>query len=33
MAALVALIVAVGIYPSLIVDTLENGVTRTMGFL
>jgi NADH-quinone oxidoreductase subunit M len=33
MSALVALIVAVGIYPSLIVDTLENGVTRTMGFL
>jgi NADH-quinone oxidoreductase subunit M len=33
MAALVALIVAVGIYPSLIVDTLENGVTRTMGFI
>jgi NADH-quinone oxidoreductase subunit M len=33
MAALVALIVAVGIYPSLVVDTLENGVTRTMGFI
>jgi NADH-quinone oxidoreductase subunit M len=33
MAALVALIVTVGIYPSLIVDKLENGIARTMGFL
>lgn len=33
MAALAALIVAVGIYPSLVVDKLENGIARTMGFL
>ncbi|HEY7269562.1 MAG TPA: NADH-quinone oxidoreductase subunit M, partial [Dehalococcoidia bacterium] len=33
MSALVALIIAVGIYPSLIVDTIENGITRTMGFI
>jgi NADH-quinone oxidoreductase subunit M len=33
MASLVALIIAVGIYPSLIVDTLENGVTRTLGII
>jgi NADH-quinone oxidoreductase subunit M len=33
MAALVALIVTVGIYPSLVVDKLENGIARTMGFL
>ena len=33
MAALAALIVAVGVYPSIVVDTLENGITRTMGFI
>jgi NADH:ubiquinone oxidoreductase subunit 4 (subunit M) len=33
MAALAALIIAVGIYPSIVVDTLENGIVRTMGFI
>jgi NADH-quinone oxidoreductase subunit M len=31
MASLVAVIVAVGIYPATIVDVLENGVRRTLG--
>jgi NADH-quinone oxidoreductase subunit M len=31
MAALVAVIIGVGIYPSTIVDVLENGVRRTLG--
>jgi NADH-quinone oxidoreductase subunit M len=33
MAALAALIIAVGIYPSIVVDTLENGILRTMEFI
>jgi NADH-quinone oxidoreductase subunit M len=33
MAALAALIIAVGIYPSIVVDTLENGIVRTMEFI
>jgi NADH-quinone oxidoreductase subunit M len=31
MAALVAVIIGVGIYPSTIVDVLQNGVQRTLG--
>ena len=31
-APLVAVIIAVGIYPSTIVDVIESGITRTMGF-
>ncbi|HXH20502.1 MAG TPA: NADH-quinone oxidoreductase subunit M [Dehalococcoidia bacterium] len=33
MATLAALIIAIGIYPSIVVDTLENGVLRTMEFI
>jgi NADH-quinone oxidoreductase subunit M len=31
MASLVAVIIAFGVYPSAIVDVLENGVNRTLG--
>jgi NADH-quinone oxidoreductase subunit M len=31
MAALVGVIIGVGVYPSTIVDVLENGVRRTLG--
>jgi NADH:ubiquinone oxidoreductase subunit 4 (subunit M) len=31
MASLVAVIIAVGIYPATIVDVLQSGVERTMG--
>jgi hypothetical protein len=31
MASLVAVIIAVGIYPATIVDVLQSGIERTMG--
>jgi NADH:ubiquinone oxidoreductase subunit 4 (subunit M) len=31
MASLVGVIIGVGVYPSTIVDVLENGVRRTLG--